>query len=77
MVFTASVAGDYPYPGGNTYGATKAFVKRYALNLIADLAGTGVRVTNTRPGMVETEFSLVPSMAMRAASDKVYAGTSR
>jgi 3-hydroxy acid dehydrogenase / malonic semialdehyde reductase len=54
-----SVAGTYPYPGGNVYGATKAFVAQFGLNLRADLAGTGVRVTNVEPGMVETEFSVV------------------
>jgi len=54
-----SVAADYPYPGGNVYGATKAFVKQFALNLRADLLGSNVRVTNVEPGLAETEFSLV------------------
>lgn len=75
VLFTGSVAGDYPYPGGNTYGATKAFVKQFALNLIADVAGTGVRVTNIEPGMVETEFSLVRFHGDAAKSENVYAGT--
>ncbi|MDF2620869.1 MAG: short-chain dehydrogenase/reductase [Xanthobacteraceae bacterium] len=75
VLFTGSVAGDYPYPGGNTYGATKAFVKQFSLNLIADLAGTGVRATNIEPGMVETEFSLVRFHGDAAKSDNVYAGT--
>jgi NAD(P)-dependent dehydrogenase (short-subunit alcohol dehydrogenase family) len=48
---------DYPYPGGNVYGATKAFVKQFALNLRADLIGANVRVTNIEPGLAETEFS--------------------
>ncbi|QJP13553.1 SDR family NAD(P)-dependent oxidoreductase [Starkeya sp. ORNL1] len=73
VVFTGSVAGDYPYPGGNAYGGTKAFVKQFALNLIADLAGTNVRVTNIEPGMVETEFSLVRFHGDAARSDSVYA----
>lgn len=75
VLFTGSVAGDYPYPGGNAYGASKAFVKQFALNLIADVAGTGVRVTNIEPGMVETEFSLVRFHGDAAKSESVYAGT--
>ncbi len=59
VVLLGSVAGDYPYPGGNVYGATKAFVKQLALNLRADLLGKNVRVTSIEPGMAETEFSLV------------------
>jgi NADP-dependent 3-hydroxy acid dehydrogenase YdfG len=59
VVNVGSVAGTYPYPGGNVYGATKAFVHQYSLNLRADLVGTGVRVTCVEPGMAETEFSLV------------------
>jgi len=48
-----------PYPGGNVYGATKAFVKQFSLNLRADLLGTPGRVTNIEPGLADTEFSLV------------------
>src|SRR6266511_493172 len=59
VVNIGSVAGSYPYPGGNVYGATKAFVEQFSLNLRADLAGTRIRVTNIEPGMAETEFSLV------------------
>jgi 3-hydroxy acid dehydrogenase/malonic semialdehyde reductase len=59
VVNVGSVAGTYPYPGGNVYGATKAFVHQFSLNLRADLSGTGVRVTVVEPGMAETEFSLV------------------
>ena len=59
VVLIGSVAADYPYPGGNVYGATKAFVKQFALNLRADLLGANVRVTNIEPGLAETEFSLV------------------
>ena len=59
VVNVGSVAGTYPYPGGNVYGATKAFVHQFSLNLRADLVGTGVRVTCVEPGMAETEFSLV------------------
>jgi 3-hydroxy acid dehydrogenase/malonic semialdehyde reductase len=59
VVNVGSVAGTYPYPGGNVYGATKAFVHQLSLNLRADLVGSGVRVTSVEPGMAETEFSLV------------------
>lgn len=60
IVNIGSIAGTYPYPGGNVYGATKAFVKQFSLNLRADLAGTGVRVSNIEPGLCAgTEFSNV------------------
>lgn len=74
VVFTGSVAGDYPYFGGNVYGATKAFVKQFSLNLWADVAGTGVRVTNIEPGLVETEFSVVRFSGDKGKADQVYAG---
>ncbi|MDD5304145.1 MAG: SDR family NAD(P)-dependent oxidoreductase [Elusimicrobia bacterium] len=59
VIMLGSTAADYPYPGGNVYGATKAFVKQFALNLRADLLGSNVRVTDIEPGLAETEFSLV------------------
>ncbi|MGI4744871.1 MAG: SDR family NAD(P)-dependent oxidoreductase [Janthinobacterium lividum] len=60
VVTLGSVAGFYPYPGGNVYGGTKAFVAQFMLNLKADLIGTGVRVTNIEPGLVGgSEFSNV------------------
>ena len=59
VILLGSTAADYPYPGGNVYGATKAFVKQFALNLRADLLGSNVRVTSIEPGLAETEFSLV------------------
>ncbi len=59
IVNIGSVAADNPYPGGNVYGATKAFVWQFSRNLRADLQGTGVRVTDIAPGLAETEFSLV------------------
>ena len=74
VVLVGSVAGDYPYPGGNVYGATKAFVKQFALNLRADLLGSNVRVTNIEPGMAETEFSHVRFKGDAARADKVYEG---
>jgi 3-hydroxy acid dehydrogenase/malonic semialdehyde reductase len=74
VVNVGSVAGTYPYPGGNVYGATKAFVHQYSLNLRADLVGTGVRVTCVEPGMAETEFSLVRFQGDAARAAKVYEG---
>ena len=59
VVNIGSVAASYPYPGGNVYGATKAFVHQFSQNLKAELLGTHVRVTVIEPGMAETEFSLV------------------
>lgn len=59
VINLGSVAGSYPYPGGNVYGATKAFVAQFSLNLRADLLGHNVRVTSVEPGMAETEFSEV------------------
>ena len=74
IINLGSTAGTYPYPGGNVYGATKAFVTQFSLNLRSDLAGTGVRVTSIEPGMVETEFTVVRTVGNQAASDKLYAG---
>lgn len=60
IINIGSIAGNYPYPGGNVYGATKAFVHQFSLNLRADLAGTGIRVTDIEPGLCGgTEFSNV------------------
>lgn len=74
IVNISSVAGVYPYPGGNTYGGTKAFVSQFSLGLRSDLHGTGVRVTSIEPGMAETEFTVVRTHGDQAASDKLYAG---
>ena len=59
VINISSVAGSYPYPGGNVYGATKSFVTQFSLNLRADLVSENVRVTDIEPGLAETEFSLV------------------
>ena len=74
VINLGSVAGTYPYPGGNVYGATKAFVEQLSLNLRADLAGKRVRVTNIEPGMVETEFSLVRFKGDEDRARAVYQG---
>jgi len=73
IINLSSVAATYPYAGGNVYGGTKAFVRQFTLNLRADLAGTGVRVTSIEPGMVETEFTAVRTGSQQA-SDTLYAG---
>jgi 3-hydroxy acid dehydrogenase / malonic semialdehyde reductase len=73
VVNIGSVAASYPYPGGNVYGATKAFVHQFSQNLKADLLGTQVRVTCVEPGMAETEFSLVRLKDQEKAK-KVYQG---
>lgn len=75
IVNLGSVAGQWPYPGGHVYGATKAFVEQFGYNLRCDLLGTGVRVTDVAPGLSETEFTLVRTKGNQAASDKLYAGT--
>ena len=75
IVNVGSVAGDYAYPGGNAYGASKAFVSQFTNNLIADLQGTPIRVTNIEPGLAETEFSKVRFKWDEEKADKVYQGT--
>lgn len=75
VVNLGSIAATYPYPGGHVYGATKAFVKQFTLNLKADLVGTNVRVTDIEPGLCGgTEFSEIRfGDAEKAAA--VYKGT--
>lgn len=75
IVNIGSTAGSYPYMGGNVYGAAKAFVKQFSLNLRADLIGTNIRVTNVEPGQVETQFSTVRFKGDAERAAKVYAGT--
>ena len=75
IINIGSIAGNYAYPGGNTYGATKAFVKQFTRNLRADLLGTRIRVTNIEPGLAETEFSLVRFGGDAGKAGQVYQGT--
>jgi 3-hydroxy acid dehydrogenase/malonic semialdehyde reductase len=75
VINLGSVAANYPYPGGNVYGGTKAFVKQFSLNLRADLIGTPVRVTCIEPGMCAgTEFSNVRFKGDDDKAEKVYTG---
>jgi 3-hydroxy acid dehydrogenase/malonic semialdehyde reductase len=76
VINIGSVAGTYPYPGGNVYGATKAFVHQLSRNLRTDLHGTAVRVTCIEPGLVGgTEFSEVRFRWDIERAADVYAGT--
>jgi NADP-dependent 3-hydroxy acid dehydrogenase YdfG len=74
IINLGSVAGTYPYPGGNVYGGTKAFVRQFSLELRADLLGHNVRVTNVEPGLCETEFSLVRFKGDAEKAKAVYEG---
>jgi len=75
VINLGSTAGSYPYPGGHVYGASKAFVKQFTLNLKTDLVGTNVRVTDIEPGLVGgSEFSSV-RFGDDAKAAAVYAGT--
>jgi serine 3-dehydrogenase/3-hydroxy acid dehydrogenase/malonic semialdehyde reductase len=76
VINIGSTAGEYPYPGSNVYGSTKAFVKQFTRNLRADLIGTGVRATNIAPGLCGgTEFSNVRYRGNDEEASKVYEGT--
>ena len=76
IVNIGSVAGEFPYPGGNVYGACKAFVYQFTLNLRADLLGTAIRVTDIEPGLTSgTEFSNVRFKGDSAKAAAVYEGT--
>lgn len=70
-----SVAGNWPYPGGNVYGATKSFVRQLSFNLRNDLKGTNIRVTNIEPGIAKTEFSMVRFKGDKVKADSVYENT--
>ena len=76
VVNISSTAASFPYPGGNVYGASKAFVTHFSANLKADLVGTGVRVTDVEPGLVGgSEFSTVRFGGDASKAAAVYAGT--
>jgi len=74
IVNISSTAGNWPYPGGNVYGGTKAFVSHFSLNLRCDLLGTKVRVSCIEPGMAETEFSKVRFKGDDEKASSVYHG---
>jgi len=75
VINIGSIAGTYPYPGGNVYGATKAFVRQFTLNLRSDLHGTGLRVTSVEPGLCGgTEFSSVRFKGDGERASSMYEG---
>ena len=74
VINMGSVAANWPYPGGNVYGGTKAFVQQFTRNLRADLSGKGVRATVIEPGMCETEFSVVRFSGDQIKAAAVYEG---
>ncbi|MDB4150906.1 SDR family NAD(P)-dependent oxidoreductase [Pseudomonadales bacterium] len=74
VVNIGSVAASWPYPGGNVYGGTKAFVQQFSRNLRADLLGKSIRVSNIEPGMCETEFSVVRFNGDEDRAKQVYSG---
>ncbi|MDO7596448.1 MAG: SDR family oxidoreductase [Pseudomonadota bacterium] len=75
IINIGSVAGNWPYPGGNVYCASKAFVRQFSLAIRADLLGTGIRVTNIEPGNAETEFSMVRFKNDKQRAEGVYQQT--
>ena len=76
IINIGSTAGSWPYEGGNVYGATKAFVRQFSLNLRTDLHGTAIRVTNIEPGLVGgTEFSNIRFKGDETKAANVYQGT--
>jgi len=75
IINISSTAGRWPYPGGNVYGASKAFVQQFSRNLRADLVGKRVRVTDIAPGMSKSEFSDVRFKGDQERAAKIYAGT--
>ncbi len=76
IINIGSTAAEWPYPGGNVYGAAKAFVHQFSYNLRADLLGTPVRVTDLQPGLAEgTEFSEVRFKGDKKKAAAVYERT--
>jgi 3-hydroxy acid dehydrogenase/malonic semialdehyde reductase len=76
VINISSTAAIYPYPGGHVYGASKAFVTQFSLNLRADLVGMAVRVTDIEPGLVGgTEFSVNRFGGDTTRANAIYAGT--
>jgi len=75
IINMGSIAGSWPYPGGNVYGATKAFVQQFSRGIRSDVLGHNIRVSNIEPGLAETEFSKVRMNGDEAKADAVYTDT--
>lgn len=76
IINLGSIAGNYPYPGGNVYGGTKAFLKQFSLNLRADLVDKNIRVSNIEPGLCGGgEFSIVRFKGDRQRAEELYKNT--
>ena len=69
------MAGSWPYAGGNVYGATKAFVRQFSLNLRTDLHGTAVRVTDIEPGLVVAPSFPMSALKAMTVKRKTYQNT--
>lgn len=74
VINIGSIAGEAAYPGGSVYCATKAAVRILSDGLRIDLVDTPLRVTNIKPGMVETNFSVIRYRGDKAAADNFYKG---
>jgi serine 3-dehydrogenase len=74
IINRSSVAGDFPYPGGNVHGSTKAFITQFSLELRSDLSSQGVQVTSIEPGTAETKFTLMRTPGNEVASQVTYRG---
>lgn len=73
IINLGSIAGNYPYPGGNVYGGTKAFLKQFSLNLRADLVDKNIRVSNIEPGLCGgSEFSVVRFKGDQKRASELY-----
>ena len=74
MINVGSIAGRFAYPGGNVYGASKAFTRQFSYELRCDLEGSDVRVTSLEPGMAKTEFTAVRTYGDYALNETFYDG---
>jgi len=74
IINVGSIAGRFAYPGGNVYGASKAFVRQFSYELRCDLAGSDIRVTSFEPGMAKTEFMQVRTYGDAQANEDLYKG---
>lgn len=72
IVNVGSIAYRFAYPGGNVYGASKAFVHNFTENLRTDLGGGDIRVTALEPGMAKTEFTTVRTYGDAEANERFY-----